>query len=165
MQIITAHSPVYTADGNIDMIVLFAEIGDLVPFTASIYDTEPHGRELFTRASQGEFGPVAPYVPPMIPDPTPEETLATMRQAIQDHLDTKSKERLYDGILSLCTYATSTNPKFAAEGQAGVVWRDACWAKGYEIVAEVQAGTREIPTVDELLAELPVFVWPDEVTP
>lgn len=94
--------------------------------------------------------------------PTTEETIEIMCQAIQDHLDTKPKERLYDGILSLCTYATSTNPKFAAEGQAGVEWRDACWAKGYEIVAEVQAGTREIPTVDELLAELPVFVWPDE---
>lgn len=105
------------------------------------------------------------FLPPVEPVPSPEETLKTMRDIIQDYLDTKSKERLYDGILSLCTYATSTNPKFAAEGQAGVEWRDACWAKGYEIMAEVQAGTREIPTVDELLAELPAFHWPDEVEP
>lgn len=98
------------------------------------------------------------------PAPSPEAILETMRKAIQAHLDTKPKERLYDGILSLCTYATSTNPKFAAEGQAGVAWRDACWAKGYEIMAEVQAGTRDIPTVEELLAELPVFRWPDDLT-
>lgn len=94
------------------------------------------------------------------PAPSPEEILETMRKAIQAHLDTKPKERLYDGILSLCTYATSTNIKFAAEGQAGVVWRDACWAKGYEIMAEVQAGTREIPTVERLLSEMPEFSWP-----
>lgn len=98
-------------------------------------------------------------------EPTQEDILKTMRDAIQNYLDAKPQERLYDGILSLCTYATSTNPKFAAEGQAGVVWRDACWAKGYEIMVGVQAGTRPIPTVDELLSELPVFHWPDEVAP
>jgi hypothetical protein len=103
--------------------------------------------------------------PQPVDPPTNNEILATLTAAIQEHMDVKARERNYDGILSLCTYATSTNPKFAAEGQAGVVWRDACWAKGYEIMAEVQAGTREIPTVDELLAELPVFRWPDEVTP
>jgi hypothetical protein len=105
------------------------------------------------------------FLPPVEPTPSPEEILKIMQDAIQRHMDTKARERNYDGILSLCTYATSTSPKFAPEGQAGVVWRDACWAKGYEIMAEVQAGTREIPTVDELLAELPVFRWPDEVTP
>ena len=104
------------------------------------------------------------FLPPVEPTPSPEEILKTMQDAIQSHMDTKARERNYDGILSLCTYATSTNPKFAAEGQAGVIWRDACWAKGYEIMAEAQAGTREIPTVDELLAELPAFTWP-EVTP
>ena len=162
MNVIYAHTPTYTEDGAIDLIVLFQEIGEEVPFTASLTDTEPHGREIFTRAVQGEFGPIAPYIPTTKPH---DEILADMRQAIQDHLDTKPKERLYDGILSLCTYATSTDPKFAAEGQAGVAWRDACWAKGYEIMDEVLAGNREIPTVEELLAELPVFRWPDEVAP
>lgn len=67
MQIITVQNPTYTESGNIDLTVLFAEIGEPVPFTASMHDTEPHGRELYTRAMQGEFGPVAPYQAPVIP--------------------------------------------------------------------------------------------------
>lgn len=80
--------------------------------------------------------------------------------AIQRYLDTEAQAHFYDGILSLCSYATSTNPKFGPEGQAGVAWRDACWATGYAIMAEVEAQTRSIPTVDELLAEMPTMEWP-----
>lgn len=46
--------------------------------------------------------------------------LNSFRDAIQERLDTKPKERGYDGILSLCTYVTDPIPRFAAEGQAGV---------------------------------------------
>lgn len=159
MNIVSAHTPSFTVENRIDLVVLFSEIGEEIHFTAASDDIEAHGRELYARTVAGEFGPIAPYIPPA---PTPEEIVETMRQAVQAHLDAKPQERLYDGILSLCTYATSTNPKFAAEGQAGVEWRDACWAKGYEIMNAVLAGNREIPTVEELLAELPVFVWPDE---
>jgi hypothetical protein len=88
-------------------------------------------------------------------------TVASFTSAIQAHLDSKAQERNYDGILSLCTYATSANPKFSAEGQAGVLWRDAVWAKGYEVMAEVKAGTRSVPTIEELISELPLFEWPE----
>ena len=87
-------------------------------------------------------------------------TKSRLTSAIQSMLDETAKERGYDNILSLCTYATSTNAKFAAEGQAAVEWRDEVWAKGYAILADVESGARAIPTVDELLAELPNFVWP-----
>lgn len=94
---------------------------------------------------------------------TQEQILAELTWEIQKFMDIKCHERLYDGILSLCTYASSQNPKFKAEGQAGVNWRDACWSRGYEIMAEVQQGLRPIPTEQELLGELPALVWPDEV--
>ena len=87
-------------------------------------------------------------------------TKSRLTSAIQSMLDEKAQELGYDSILSLCTYATSPTVKFSDEGQAGVEWRDEVWAKGYSILADVEAGTRSIPAADELLAELPDFVWP-----
>ena len=81
--------------------------------------------------------------------------------AIQKHLDDKARERNYDGILSACSYATSTNLKFKAEGQALVEWRDLVWAACYSIQEQVLAGTRAIPTEAEILSELPIFTWPE----
>lgn len=80
----------------------------------------------------------------------------------QARLDDFAKTRLYDGILSLCTYATSTNPKFQAEGQYGVEARDATWAKLYEMLAEVEAGTRPMPEgFADVEPELPALSWPE----
>ncbi len=101
------------------------------------------------------------YQAPPPPDPTPAQIQQRLTNAVQQHLDAKARERNYDGIMSLCTYATSSDPTFAAEGQAGVDWRDAVWAECYRILGEVEAGTRTIPTEDELLADLPGFTWPE----
>lgn len=79
--------------------------------------------------------------------------------AIQNHLDTVVTARNYDGILSLCSYATSKNARFAAEGQAGVEWRDAVWDYAYSYLADVMAGRKNIISVDELIAQLPTIVW------
>jgi hypothetical protein len=78
----------------------------------------------------------------------------------QARLDAFARTRGYDGILSACTYATSANPKFAAEGQYCVQARDATWATCYEILNAVQSGARPTPTWEELEAELPALQWP-----
>ena len=70
-----------------------------------------------------------------------------------------ARQQKNDGILSACTYATSTNPTFAAEGQSCVEWRDECWAKCYQVMDDVLSGLREIPTAEELVVELPVAPW------
>lgn len=99
-------------------------------------------------------------VSPFIPVPTAAEIIANYVAAIQKRLDDFARTRNYDGILSAATYATSAVPKFKTEGQYAVTARDATWAKGYEILAAVEAGTRAAPTLDELAAELPALAWP-----
>ena len=91
---------------------------------------------------------------------TTAQVIAEYTAAVQSHLDAFAQTRNYDGILSAATYATSTVPKFQAEGQYAVEARDATWAACYSILADVQGGQRAMPSQDELLAELPALVWP-----
>lgn len=90
-----------------------------------------------------------------IPEPTQEEIQARLTQVVQKHLDAKAQELLYDDCNSVCTYIDTGVPKFDDEGRAFRAWRSAVWAKCYEILDEVKAGTRSIPTEEELIAELP----------
>ncbi len=86
---------------------------------------------------------------------------ASIVQQTQKRLDDFAGTRNYAGILSLCSYATSTNTKFQAEGQYGVVSRDNTWAALYAILAAVEAGTRPVPSgYAEIESELPVLAWP-----
>lgn len=91
--------------------------------------------------------------------PTPEEIQEQLTAAVQGYMDKTAQTRGYDNIHTACSYANSTDHIFAAEGQACLAWRDKVWRKCYDILAEVKAGAREIPTVEELIAELPVLEW------
>lgn len=95
------------------------------------------------------------------PPPTQAEIAAAFTAAIQQRLDDFARTRNYDSILSACTYATSTVAKFKTEGQACVNLRDATWAAAYQILADVQAGDRPMPTsIADIEADLPAAVWP-----
>jgi hypothetical protein len=94
------------------------------------------------------------------PLPTTEQIIAEFSGAIQRRLDDFASTRGYDGILSACTYATSGNTRFAAEGQYCVTARDATWAKCYEILDAVLAEIRPMPSLEDILLELPVLAWP-----
>ena len=141
-----------------------AEIhGDNIPADAVEITVEEHqalieGQSLGKRIVADENGrPILQDPPP----PSPEQIVAQYTAAVQKRLDDFARTRGYDGILSAATYATSTVPKFAAEGQYAVEARDATWAKCYEVLAAVEAGSSPMPTLDELLAELPVLTWPN----
>ena len=95
------------------------------------------------------------------PGPTPEELQRQFVDAIQARLDAFAQTRNYDGILSAATYATSTVPTFQTEGQYAVQARDVTWAKGYEILGAVMSGQRPMPTLAEVIAELPELEWPE----
>jgi hypothetical protein len=102
-----------------------------------------------------------PIYPPL---PTPEEIQEEIVKSTQQRLDSFAQTRNYDGILSACTYATSTVEKFQIEGQYCVEARDLTWSKLYEILAEVESGIRSMPTsYSDIKNELPILQWPDEV--
>ena len=96
--------------------------------------------------------------------PTPEEIQQRLSDAVQAALDGFARTRLYDGIMSACSYYGSSNPKFAREAEYCLQLRDDTWAACYAILDDVKAGKRGIPTAEELIAELPVASaeWPAE---
>lgn len=79
--------------------------------------------------------------------------------AVQKMLDRTAQTRGYDSIFTLCSYVNSTNNKFASEAKAGVAWRDAVWAKCYEIEAQVDAGEIQAPAKEDLLKLMPAISW------
>jgi len=68
--LISASNPYWLNEEHtaIHLIAKFEHTINMYPegieFCATINDTEAHGREIFLRALQGEFGEIAPYVPP-----------------------------------------------------------------------------------------------------
>ena len=87
-----------------------------------------------------------------------------LTDAVQAWMDETVQEKGYDNIFTACSYANSTNPKFKAEADACIEWRDRVWEYCYAALDNVVAGQREIPTVEELLAELRTecpFAWPE----
>lgn len=96
---------------------------------------------------------------PIVP-PTVDQMIDSFKTSIQESLDTFAQERGYDGILSACTYATSTISKFQQEGQRCVSLRDQTWATSYALLDEVMQGTRPMPaSIDEVRNLLPALTW------
>ena len=50
--------------------VVFDGLGE-VPFCCNVNDAVSHAQEIWSRATAGEFGPIAAYIPPPEPEPNP----------------------------------------------------------------------------------------------
>ena len=168
--------PVADKDGNIvDYTKVIETVTEEVPETEEYDNPAPNTYARYAEAAlwcnennaviedKGDY-----YEVVAIPEPTAEELAAALQahytQVIQQALDDFARTRGYDHINSACTYATSTDPQFRLEGEYCVALRDTTWRAGYAMLAEVKAGTREVPSEGELLALLPVgsAKWPDE---
>ena len=98
---------------------------------------------------------------PALPSPTEEQMIQQHVQAVQTLLDSTAQQKGYDGILSACSYAASSNSTFQAEGRACLDWRDRVWIKVYEVLDAVASGSSPMPGEAELLAEIPAMIWPE----
>lgn len=141
------------------------KIGDIVPFEqtqeATDWVNSVEGNYYLEDYERDENGNMQLIVR-QLPQPTVEEVQAQIQKqltdAVQHVLDSKAQELNYDSCLSVCSYIDTGVARFDAEGKTFRAWRSAVWAKGYEILAQVQSGERTIPSEEELIAELPELV-------
>lgn len=95
------------------------------------------------------------------PPPTTEQIIASISAAVQAHMDATAKTAGYDNIASAVTYADEPAvARFQTEGRAFRAWRSLVWAACYQLLGEVNAGTREPMSADQVIAELPTFALP-----
>ncbi|WP_425639916.1 hypothetical protein [Agrobacterium radiobacter] len=87
-------------------------------------------------------------------------SITDYENAIQNLVDSTARERQFRDGVALASYTASTKPKWAAEAQAFVAWRDNVWFYAYGELAKVQAGQRPQPTVEQFLAEIAPIAWP-----
>lgn len=98
---------------------------------------------------------------PPPPAPTPEEIVRGYEDAVQAYLDQTAQSRDYDNTYTCLSYLSSTDEIWHREAHAFNAWRDQVWRKCHEILNAVMAGTAQPPTVEELIAQLPVIDWND----
>ena len=91
-----------------------------------------------------------------------EQRFKDIQTAVQAVLDGKAKEKNYDNGFALAGYALSTNDTFRSEAGKFIAWRDAVWARCYQILDAYKAGEIEMPSVENVLAVLPELEWDDE---
>ena len=157
MQITTVKTPQWAnAEHTLIDVTLETDAYGEIPFSASPDDVEAHGREIFADAVAGNFGAVAEYVAPV---ETQEQIIEVFKAAIQNTLDEAARANGYDDIVSACSYAGYPNV-FQEEAITFGQWRANVWAYGYGELDKVIAGTRPVPTIAEILAELPSLVLP-----
>jgi hypothetical protein len=94
-------------------------------------------------------------ISPPAPSPDPIEVLTW---ALQAELDVGARALGYDDIKTAITYRGDPNPKFAAEAEGLFQWRSAVWTQAYALLADVQAGQAQFPTVEAALAMMPALV-------
>ena len=99
------------------------------------------------------------FTPP--PPPTQDELVKRYSAAVQRRLDDFAKTKGYDNIHTAASYAACGHPAFSVEGAYALQARSETWDKCYKVMGEALAGRREVPRLDELLAELPPLEWPE----
>ena len=114
--------------------------------------TIPEGHRFYAQALEEVEAGEAEILPYAAPLPTEADYSA----AIQAKLDEAAKAKGFDSIHTAASYADEPSvPVFQSDGIAFREMRSLVWAKSYEILEEVKTGARPMPTIDELLAELP----------
>jgi hypothetical protein len=86
--------------------------------------------------------------------------LSTVMDQAQAALDKFAQDRGYGGIISVCTYDSSSIPRYAQDALRARTLRDQWWQELNVMHAEILAGTRPEPNgLADLLPDLPALTW------
>jgi hypothetical protein len=86
------------------------------------------------------------------------QVMAQMAAAVQTILDDKARAYGYDSMMTAVTYADEPAvPKFQVEGLAFRAWRSLVWQTAHDNLADIQAGLKPFPALDEIAALVPPF--------
>jgi len=125
------------------------------PNLTSITETEKQSFKLF-----GVFDKTQEEIDSFLEQQKIEREIKAQRiafnNAIQTHLDSKAKEFRYDNMMSARSYAGYENV-FQEEATKLAQWASNCWITAGTIEQDVLNGNREMPSIDEVLAELPIY--------
>lgn len=89
-----------------------------------------------------------------------DRVLDLVKKHVTSQLNVFAQSRDYDDIISLTTYATSSQEKFRTEGQRGVDLRDQVYGALYGYLGMMMAGEAYIPkSVSEVDALMPALTW------
>lgn len=91
--------------------------------------------------------------------PTQEEVIQQYEVALDAHLDSVAKANRYRDRFTFAARATRPGPWYE-EGCVFYDWMEACNAQALGRMNRVIAGAEPMPTIEELIADLPVFVKP-----
>lgn len=90
-----------------------------------------------------------------------EDIIKSITASLQHHLDEKAEEYGYDNIYTAVSYADEPSvSEFQIEGKAFREWRSLFWLESNRIKSEVLNGTRTMPSLEDLIAELPKLNLP-----
>lgn len=89
--------------------------------------------------------------------PTLDEISADFERAIQAELDEDARGKGYDNIDTASAYAGAPNP-FQEESKLFITRRGNVWAYCYNELGKVKAGLRPMPTIAQIISELPARI-------
>ena len=94
------------------------------------------------------------------PDFTNSYSILQYENDIEDLLEQKAKEKGYKSADRLFSYVNSSNVQWKTEAEVFTQWRDDMFEYCYQMFSDVAQGIREVPSTEELIAELPEITWP-----
>lgn len=103
----------------------------------------------------------APFViyTPKSPEQVEQILTTKYMAALETVYDQKAQEKHYDNRITCALRAGMTGSPFQQEGIRFGLWMDECNLAAYLILDAVKKGQRQIPDLQDFLAELPQFSW------